>query len=77
MADLIPDEGRAVTSAVALPREDEWYPNECQFCTREAALACQDSVCRAAHLGEDGDFPGNGRNVPGAPRSTTEGDTHG
>ena len=56
---------RDIEAGVALPREDEWYPNECQFCDRAAALACQDSVCRAAHLGEDGDFPGNGRDPIG------------
>ena len=59
------DEQRDIEAAVALTREDEWYPNECQFCTRPAALACQDSVCRAAHLGEDGNFPGNGRDPVG------------
>lgn len=62
------DDGRAVTADVALPRADEWYPNECQFCTREAALACQDTVCRAAHLGEDIDFPGNGRDRAAEPQ---------
>jgi hypothetical protein len=35
------------------PREDEWYPNECAFCTRAAALVCQDPECRERHLGED------------------------
>lgn len=33
--------------------EDEWYPNECMFCTREAALACDDPECRARGLGEN------------------------
>jgi hypothetical protein len=33
--------------------EDEWYPNECPFCTKEAARACLDPVCRDAHLGEE------------------------
>lgn len=40
------------SSPIAVPRADEWYPNECPFCTREAALVCTDPVCRAAHLGE-------------------------
>lgn len=35
-----------------LPRDAEWYPNECEFCTREAALACTDPVCRARGYGE-------------------------
>jgi len=31
---------------------DEWYPRECTFCTREAALACADPVCRKRGYGE-------------------------
>ena len=31
---------------------DEWYPRECEFCTLEAALACEDPRCRAEGKGE-------------------------
>jgi hypothetical protein len=31
---------------------DEWYPRECEFCTWEAALACQDPACRDAGHGQ-------------------------
>lgn len=30
----------------------EWYARECEYCTQDAALACRDSICRAAGLGE-------------------------
>lgn len=36
-------------------RATEWYPRECAFCTQEAALACDDTSCRARRLGEDYD----------------------
>lgn len=44
-------------SPLAVPREHEWHPNECQFCTADAARSCPDPACRQAHLGEpDGAF---------------------
>lgn len=46
------DNASGANEAVAVSVEDEWYPHECPFCTRAAALACTDPVCRAAHLGE-------------------------
>jgi hypothetical protein len=42
-----------VTGVYDLPRADEWYPRECEFCTREAALVCPDPGCRAERRGED------------------------
>ncbi len=47
-----PDE-LAVSAGVGLPRDDEWYPRECEFCTRDAALACPDTLCRATKRGEN------------------------
>jgi hypothetical protein len=43
-----------------LPVDQEWYPNECALCTREAALECDDPSCRARHLGEDRVEPSGG-----------------
>lgn len=31
---------------------DEWYPRECEFCDWDAALACEDPVCRERGYGE-------------------------
>jgi hypothetical protein len=55
------DAGRALTGD--FPADQEWYPNECAFCTREAALECTDPSCRARRLGEDRVVPpgGDGR----------------
>lgn len=35
-----------------IPREDEWYPRECEFCTQQAAIACRDPYCREQRHGE-------------------------
>lgn len=36
-----------------LPRDREWYPRECLYCTQGAALACDDPECRERRLGEE------------------------
>jgi len=36
---------------------NEWYPRECEYCTREAALSCTDPTCRARGYGHTNTCP--------------------